>query len=334
MCAQIESNNKSQNNRISDDELYRFSLVIIWIVVLLIYYLMTNSECFKEDLWDQYLSPNNSQLISEIIADSGEISLDSHYLALDNYDRADNDSDLEITEYKKYVSTFEANESVLCNKKLQLYPGLARKLSSILAKKNAGLRVIVFSDKHNYQDINIFLYMWNKLLWGLLALLAFGILIIALSNKTNPFKSFLKSWFSTITIVFICIVGLLQSVFIFVQGGLIISPVGKASSVIIPILLAHSVSLIQTKKAEKTKKKIIWWFLPLIIFVFGHGGAHIMANRLYPPTISEILYIINSKYHIYASMFGVSFGILSLLTRLMANNSKEKSSNSEKVKVT
>jgi len=294
------------------DELFRLFLVLGWIALLLGYFESTDSACFKDDLWDQYYKPTDSQLISGLIADSSNIKLTGHFLALYINEKSNNDSGLVITEHKKYSSKIKVNESLFYNNQLKIYPGLATKLASILSGHNPGLRIIMLSTEKDNLDSGFALGFWEILKYGLYLLLISGLIFTVyyfwIRGET-------KWEISNITILFICIVGIFQSAFIFIQGGLLISPVGRASSAIIPILLAHSITLYQTEK-PKSNVEVLKWSLPFLIFTLGHIFAHLYSKKLYSPTSREILSLMFNKYYFHAYIIGATFSIFSLLSRL------------------
>jgi hypothetical protein len=268
------------------DERLRFFLVIIWVGFLSIYSFIHNSSEFYNDIlsddhlqtesWafanvsdryhvafakritDENISPPRIH-IQEIKSVHGEIILDNSF-----FENTSTKGGAENTSAKKDVEYLNKLHAFLNDVKTD-----ARYFN--FNPKSAAL-----PNKQKIRNVYDILSLGLPILLGLMFL--YFLAVLKWEDKCAPHLSY-------VTVFCIFLVGIAHSILIWVQGGILVSPIGSITGAVITILVSHFIVVYTRRQILRS----IFWGTPVLVFSLGAWLGHKQANLLYDESTKLLL---------------------------------------------
>lgn len=233
----MSNNNSIATTENSSDAFYRILLTLLWLVLLLIFYFNFNTPAFTYDLWN---SASNTFIKGKVPVQSAELIVISK--------TPKNNELASIIQYK--IESFNSIDSS------------SMKVNDIIIAVQNSDDNMRFISKNKLVNHELFSSIWNKVIYLIGTAALFCIIFIF------GLKRFKKIWNVFPKIILIIIV-LLHSCFIFLFGGLFLSPFGIIASSVISTVIAYDViSYNITKKVSE--------FWRTAIFCFSTIASHLL----------------------------------------------------------
>jgi ABC-type multidrug transport system fused ATPase/permease subunit len=221
------TNSSLATSEMQRDSFYRMLLTLFWLGLLGVFYFNFNVPAFTHDLWNSesntFLKSKESTQVAELIVVS----------------KKSNEGIASVLQHK--IQSFNIIDSS------------SSKVRSIINAVQNSDDTIRFISKNKLVNYNLFINLWKVVLFLLIIAVLFCIIFIIGLKKCQ------KIW-SWCQITIIIIIAILHFCFIFLFGGIFLSPFGIIASSVISTVIAYDVI-----SYNNTKKRIVFWRTAIFI---------------------------------------------------------------------
>lgn len=287
----------------------RFVLALLWAVGLLGYAEITDKAVINNDLWTVEPPTAGPELLLTQVADLGAITPEFHVLFMRKVAGQARGSAIRLEEQTNFTTVVELDADGW--RRVQSAENRAfTKLLAMLHDPDTEQRVAILGPRPtpDVQDVVTRYMHWLRVsLWVIMPALV-GILAAA-------FVSILvRRWLAVLTVFAVCVIGMVHGLFLAIQGGLLVSPIGIAQSLAIPVLASQALLVTRLGSPREIGRSALYW-LPFAVFVLGACLGEVRSAELSDDAVRGVLNIVFRPMYLWAYIATVIFGIISFLGR-------------------